>query len=569
MIIKDFYNVAIYCRLSRDDETQGESSSISTQKNMLSSYVQERGWRIVDYYVDDGISGTTFERGGFKRMIDDIEDGKVNMVITKDLSRLGRDYLKTGFYTECFFPENDVRYIAVNDGIDTINNDNDIAPFKNILNEMYAKDISKKIKSAYKVRIARGDYHGAFAPFGYSKDPNNKGKLMVDPESSETVRFIFDLAKQGYGAARIRTVLVEKQMLTPAAYLHKLDSKYYAKMFTGTNPTPVYAWSSGMVERILDNEIYIGNMIHYKEVSVSYKSKRRQHQPRDKWVRSENTHEPIIDRDTWDLVQERFLHRGVLPRTNPPNIFQRIVRCADCGAAMWLSTLQKNPKTGEKSQRRYFHCVTYREFGKTKCASHNTSHKALYDIVLNDIQAYARLALRHPEELLETLCDTENSQRRKMIERLNGDYKKSSDRLAEIDNLLQRLFEENVSGRMNHDNYTAMFARYQNEQTQLAAKVQNLARQLERLRESRDNSQKWIDLIAKYADLQELDAPIINELCEKIMVHNAEKVDGKRVQKIEIFYRFVGKIPTVEGEPEHEIHGSRHLCDDKSASESA
>ena len=201
-----FYNAAVYCRLSKDDLSHGESSSISTQKAMLTKYITDNNWRVHDYYVDDGISGTTFEREDFQRMISDVEAGKVNMVITKDLSRLGRDYLKTGYYTEVYFPENEVRYIALNDGVDTLNQNNDIAPFKNILNEMYAKDISKKIKSAFKVKFARGDYHGAFAPFGYAKDPVNKTKLIVDDESGETIRLIFDLAKQGYGAARIRTV---------------------------------------------------------------------------------------------------------------------------------------------------------------------------------------------------------------------------------------------------------------------------------------------------------------------------------------------------------------------------
>jgi site-specific DNA recombinase len=258
---QDFYNVAIYCRLSKDDESHGESTSISTQKAMLTRYVQDNNWRITDYYIDDGVSGTTFERSGFKRMIDDIEEGKVNMVITKDLSRLGRDYLKTGYYTEVYFPESDVRYIALNDGIDTLKSENDIAPFKNILNEMYAKDISRKIKSAYKVRIARGDYHGAFAPFGYAKDPDNKGKLIIDKESSETVKLIFSLAKQGLGAARIRNVLIEKKLPTPSAYLNKLNpQKYYTKMYQNAPETLFYAWSHGGVERILDNEIYIGNL---------------------------------------------------------------------------------------------------------------------------------------------------------------------------------------------------------------------------------------------------------------------------------------------------------------------
>ena len=563
---QSFYNAAIYCRLSRDDLSQGESSSIQTQKALLTKYVSDNGWRVVAYYVDDGISGTTFERSGFKQMIEDIEDGKINMVVTKDLSRLGRDYIKTGYYSEVWFPENGVRYIALNDGIDTLKSDNDIAPFKNILNEMYAKDISKKIKSAYKVKIARGDYHGAFAPFGYAKDPVNKGKLIIDPESSETIRLIFDMAKQGMGAARIRTALIDRKMLTPSAYLYKQKpEKWYTKMYQDADPKKFCSWSMGAVERILDNEIYIGNMIHYKEVTVSYKSKRRQNQPRDKWVRSENTHEPIIDRETWDLVQERFLHRGRLPRTNPPNIFQRIVRCADCGKPMWLCCNQKSPLTGQKTERRYFHCTTYREFGPTKCSCHSTSHKAVHEIVLNDIREYARLAVERPKELLKTLTESENKQKQTAYRQAQKDYDSGIRRLGELERLLRRLFEENVAGRMNDENYEAMFSQYQAEQQSLKEQVDELSKKLAVLGEIHDNSQKWIELIAKYKDLQELDAPIINELCEKIMLHQAYKIDGKRVQKIEIFYRFVGKLPMAGGNPEHEIHGSRHLCVSKEA----
>ena len=307
-----------------------------------------------------------------------------------------------------------------------------------------------------------------------------------------------------------------------------------------------YAWTVGMVERILDNEIYIGNMIHYKEVSVSFKSKRRQHQPRDKWVRSENTHEPIIDRETWNLVQERFLHRGRLPRTNPPNIFARIVRCADCGKQMWLTPLQKNPKTGEKSERRYFQCVTNREYGSLKCTMHNASHKAVCAIVLNDIRTFASIAVETPDKLLSILTEVENKQKKEKYAQMQSEYKTGKNRLNELELLLQRLFEENVTGRLNDANYNMMFGKYQAEQEQLIITVAEVEKRLAESSEIHDNSQKWIDLIAKYVDLKELDAPIINELCEKIMINEAEKIDGKRTQRIEIYYRFIGKLPESE-----------------------
>ncbi len=495
------YNVAVYCRLSKDDMTHGESSSIQNQKLMLTKYATEQNWHIYDYYVDDGISGTTFEREGFKRMIDDIEDGKINLVITKDLSRLGRDYLKTGYYTEVFFPENNVRYIALNDGIDTLNSNNDIAPFKNILNEMYAKDISRKVKSAYKVKFARGDYHGAFAPFGYAKDPNNSKKLIIDEESARTVRLIFELSKQGYGCARIRTELEKREIITPAAYLHKQNPMYFTSKFIGAPESRNYAWWCGAIERILENEIYIGNTVHYKEVTVSYKDKRRQNQSRDKWQTTENTHEAIIDRETWELVRDRYGHRGRIPAIHEPNIFSRIVRCADCGRSMVLSPNQKNPKTGEYTDRRYFSCGTYQEMGKNQCTLHNTSFRAVYTILLNDIRQYAKLALEQPDELIAALSEKSDKQKRNAFEQAKRENNKGIQRMSELSMLLQKLFEENLSGKINATHYAMISKRYQEEYEQLEVKTQELSKQLERANEQDDNNQKWVELIAKYADL--------------------------------------------------------------------
>jgi len=539
-----FYNAAIYCRLSKDDINLNESSSIQTQKAMLTKYVQDNGWRVVSYYVDDGISGTTFERDGFKRMLEDIEDGKINMVITKDLSRLGRDYLKTGYYTECYFPENDVRYIALNDGIDTINSDNDIAPFKNVLNEMIAKDLSKKIKSAFRVKFANGEYHGTFAPFGYAKDPENKGRLIIDPESAQAVRLVYDLARQGYGAMRIRTTLTEMKVLTPSAYLHKVNPKNYAKLYDNAAEHVFYSWSTGQVERILDNEIYIGNMIHHKEIQVSFKDRRRQRQPREKWHRVKGTHEPIIEPELWYMLRERFQHRGGVTRKYPKNVFARIARCADCGRSMWLTPCQYDSHLQKMTERRYLHCSTNRTYrSKHMCATHTINYSKLCELVLNDVHQYAALALENPDNLLTDLSDMENKQRQKNLKRLKDEHKSSSDRLCELSSLLQKLFEENATGRMSDANYEMLFRKYQDEQESLAPLVEELSDRLKVLDEAKDNSRKWIDLIAKYRDLKELDAEIVNELIEKIVIHQAEKIEGKRTQKVEIFYRFVGQIP--------------------------
>lgn len=419
----------------------------------------------------------------------------------------------------------------------------------------------KKIKSAYRVKVAKGEYHGAFAPFGYMKDPNHKGKLIIDPVSSKTVKLIFELAKQGYGSARIRTVLINQKILTPAAYLYtKNPEKWYTKKFKNAPEKEFYAWMLCMIDRIRDNEIYIGNMIHYREISVSYKTKRRQSQPRDKWVRNEHTHEPIIDMETWNLVQERYRHRGRLPRICDLNIFQRIARCADCGRSMWLTPGQFNRKTGERTTLRYLQCQTNRDYGKTKCSLHNTSYKALKALILNDIRHYAKLAMEQPDELIKSLTDAENKHRQEAQKQAKRDYSKGTRRLAELENLLKKLFEENVAGRINDENYQTLLNSYQAEQKELKLLTEELSKKLSAFSEETENSRKFVDLIAKYADLQELDAPIVNELCEKILVHQAQKIDGRRVQKIEIFYRFIGKISSADGNSESNIRGSKHYA---------
>jgi len=535
------YNAAIYCRLSQDDKQTGTSLSIQNQQTLLTEYVQENGWRVADCYIDDGISGTTFERGDFKRMLEDIEQGKINMVVTKDLSRLGRDYLKTGYYTEVYFPEHDVRYVALNDGIDTLNRISDIIPFKNILNEMYAKEISRKIKSAFRAKFERGEYHGANAPLGYAKDPDSK-KLVIDENSAETIRLIFKLSSQGNGMAKIRNVLIAEKHLTPSAYLYTHNPKYYAKKFENGGEQALYAWSNNAVSQILKNEVYIGNTLHHKEKTVTFKGKRRQQSPKDQWLRTENTHEPLVSLDIWEAVQQRFQSRTKQTRTNPESVLGQTVRCVDCGSIMWLSPIQRSKVTGErlKAGTRYMRCATYNLYGKTKCESHNVNYNRLCQIILEDIRHYAKLALADPTSLIKALNKDDNTQKRASGQKAKQEHEGITKRLAELERRLQRLFEESIAGALTDANYSVLVAKYQQEQAALMQQAGELAAQLEALETSAHNSVKWTALIAKYADLQELNTGIVTELCEKILVHNAEMVDGKRYQKIEIFYRFIG-----------------------------
>ena len=543
--MKQHYNTAIYCRLSKDDEKLGIALSIQNQKTLLTDYVQKNGWRVADYYIDSGYSGRNFDRPEFKRMIADIEQGKVDMVIVKDMSRFGRDYLNAGYYIELYFPEKDVRFIALNDGIDSLNKNTDIVPFRNILNEFYARDISKKIKSAVKAKFERGEYHGANAPFGYAK--HNK-RLVINEVTAKTVRLIFDMSAQGNGVMRIRNALVAGKHLTPSAYLHLQNPKFYAKKFENADETAYYEWSTAMIPTILKNEVYIGNTIHYKEKSRDFKQKKRQTNPKDQWLRIENTHEPIISLEVWEKVQARFQGREQLKRTNPASVLGNVVKCADCGNNMWVSSIQRSKVTGErfKAGTRYMRCLTHNMFGNTKCLSHNINYNKLCQLVLDDIRYFAKIALEQPQELIKSLNKSDNAQKRAYARKVKQDYERKLKRLNELERLLQRLFEDNAIGVVADTNYAVLFEEYQQEQIVLTEQVAELSAQVEELANNADNSEKRTTIIAKYADLQELNPYIVEELCEKILIHQAEKVDGKRIQKIEIFYRFIGEAPITE-----------------------
>ena len=543
-----YYNVAIYCRLSRDDEKFGNSISIQNQRTLLTEYVHENGWRVADCYIDESVSGTTFERGGFKRMIDDIENGKINLVITKDLSRLGRDYLKTGYYTEVYFPEKNVRYIALNDGIDTLDRNAEIIPFKNILNEMYAKEISRKIKSSMSAKFERGEHHGACVPFGYALDRNSK-KLLIDENSAETVRLIFRLSAQGYGSLRIRNALVGGKHYTPSAYLNSKNPKYYSKKYENADEQALCEWSADMVRKILKNEAYIGNTIHYKEKPTAFKANRRQINPKDQWLCVEHTHEPIIDLNDWETVQKRVQNYSKQIRTSPVSVLGKTVRCADCGRLMYLFPIKKK-KSGEimGTGLRYMICTTYLGYGKTKCGTHTVNYNNLCGLILEDIRHYAKLALDNPTTLIKALNKCDNEQKQATNRKTQLDYDFAIKRLCEVERLLQRLFEESASGILSSTNYAVLVGRYQQEQAVLMEQAKELTDQLKALEDDACSSDKWIALIAKYADLKELNSNIVEELCEKVLVHQAETINGAREQKIEIFYNFIGEAPVLESE---------------------
>jgi DNA invertase Pin-like site-specific DNA recombinase len=530
------YNTALYLRLSRDDELQGESGSIQTQRMMLRQYAAENGLSVVDEYIDDGWSGTNFDRPGFQRMIDDIEEGKINCVVTKDLSRLGRNYILTGQYTEIYFPSKGVRYIAINDNVDTNNGESELAPFLNILNEMHARQTSKKVKAAMHTRFANGAHYGTYAPIGYVKDPEKKGHLLVDSETRWIVEKIFDLASHGAGAAKITNILLREQVPTPG-WLNYQRYGTFAHIYEGAPEEKRFAWTIAQVKSILKEETYIGNSIHNKQSNISFKNKKKVRKPKEEWYRVENTHEAIISEDVFRQVQEQILSRRRKQKNGKTQIFSGLVRCADCG---W--TLAYGENKANKKPYGYFCCSQYRQ-GLQQCKAHYIRFDVLYPYVLSRVQYWSGLAQKDDEKLLKQLLKASDNQRNSSKKKNATDLRKAEKRKAEVDGLFAKMYEDWSAGRITEYNFNMLSEKYQREQQELEEKIQKIREAVETAVQTESDAGKWVDLIKQYTNPTELTAELLNTLIEKIVVHEAIKhEDGSREQEVEIFYRFIGKI---------------------------
>ena len=531
------YNTALYLRLSRDDELQGESSSITTQRLMLRQYANEQGLNIVDEYVDDGWSGTNFERPGFQRMITDIEGGKVNCVVTKDLSRLGRNYILTGQYTELYFPGRGVRYIAINDGVDSAKGESEIAPFKNIINEWVARDTSRKVKAAMQTKFAAGAHYGAYAPLGYRKNPEAKGKLLIDGDTRWIVEKIFNLAFYGMGAAKITKTLIGEKVPTPA-WLNFQRYGTFAHIFAGQPESKRYLWTIAQVRGVLKDETYIGNSVHNKQSTVSFKSKKKIRKPEEEWFRVEDTHEAIISKDVFRQVQGQIRNRRRQQKDKTTQIFAGLVKCADCGWSLRFGTNSQN-----RTPYSYFSCSYYGQFGKGYCSAHYIRYDVLYAYVLARLQYWSGEAEQDEGKLLRRLLKTGDRERAAAKKKAAAEQKKAQKRQREVDALFAKMYEDRVAEKITERNFSMLSAKYQNEQAELTEKVQNLQEQLAKSEQESCDAEKWIALIKQYANPAELTAPLLNALIEKIVVHEPTTgEDGSREQEVEIFYRFIGKI---------------------------
>lgn len=534
------YNTALYMRLSRDDESYGDSVSIETQRTILRQYVSEHPeFHVVGEFVDDGWSGTNFERPQFKRMIEQMEAGNINCLLTKDLSRFGREHIMMGYYLEFVFPALKVRYIAVHDNEDTDRGLSDVVPFKNLFNEFTAKDTSRKVKNSFRAKFLNGERISAFAPIGYKKDPEVRNRLIVDEETRWIVERIFSLAVHGMGAAKVTKTLIEEQVPTPG-WLNYTRYGTFANIYAGAPEEKRYAWTIAQVKSILKDETYIGNTIHYRETNISYKNKHRVRKSPDEWLRVENTQEAIISRDVFDRVQEQIASRRRKMKDADTQIFAGLLRCADCGWSMSFATNRTVKKPFS-----YFNCTSYRQFGKVagKCSAHYIRYDTLYAYVLARLQYWSEQAAQDEARLLDRLLNASSKEQSARRKKRAAELKRAEKRKAVVDGQFVKLYEDWSAGRITEYNFTMLSAKYQGEQEELSGKISQLTAEIAEEKQTEDDAGKWLAMIRQFAYPTELTAPLLNTLIEKIVVHEAVKAeDGMREQEIEIYYRFIGKI---------------------------
>ena len=529
---------AIYCRLSRDDDLAGDSNSIIHQKDMLTRYARERDFPNVSVYSDDGWSGTNFERPDWKRLISDIEAGKVGIVLVKGLSRVGRDYLRVGFYTEVTFPQNGVRFIAVNNGVDSANqSENDFAPFLNIMNEWYARDISKKRRISNKIKGNAGEPMGQ-PPYGYIKDPNDPKHWIVDDEAAQVVRRVYSMTLEGFGTEQIATQLEKDGVLTPRVYWLTKGIKRPGK---GKQQPPT-KWNSSTITKILSLQEYCGDILNFKTYSKSYKNKKRIDNDRENWVVFQNVHEAIIERAVYEQVQQK---RGKIRkrRTNngEHNMFSGLLVCADCGSNLHFHFNQGNPEI------KYFNCSNYKGNRGTCTSTHYVRVDFLEEVVLGEIRRLTKFASLYEDEFVKAVIG--HSQQAEQTDRKlkEKELRTLLARDEELDGLFERIYEDNVSGKLSDDRFAKMSRRYEEEQKELAEKIKKLRSEIEKQSSRSMTTDMFIGLVRKYTRARKLTPRMLNELVEKIEVFNAEKIDGVWEQRLRIHYNCVGtiEIPTV------------------------
>jgi len=524
---------ALYCRLSRDDELQGDSNSIKNQKAILQKYAADNGFRNTQVFVDDGYSGTTFDRPDWQRLSGMIGEGLIGTLIVKDMSRLGRDYLQVGMLTEMVFPNNDVRFIAINNGVDSINGtENDMTPFINLFNEFYAKDTSRKIRAVFKAKGNAGKPLCTNPPYGYIKDPEDKLHWIIDEEAAEVVREIFHLCVQGYGVSKIANIITAKHVMNPTAHAKALGIGVSDNRSTADD----YKWGNGTISHMLTRQEYIGNTVNFKTYRKSYKQKKQLKNDPENWQIFEGTHEAIIDKETFAIVQRiREGRRRVTPMGEMP-ILSGMLFCADCGAKLYQVRHR-----GWTHDKEHFVCATYRKV-KGGCSSHQIRNVVVEELLLDGIRSITAFAKDHEDEFVQMVTDKTRAEVNKSLRADKRELEQAQARAGKLDGIIQSLYEDNLDGKISDERFAKMTASYEEEQETLESRIRELKEAIGTVTESTCNVDVFLKLVRKYTDIHELNAEIIREFVEKIYIYKAERIDGKRIQRIKIVWNCIGEF---------------------------
>ena len=520
--------VRLYARLSKDDgDADKESNSITNQLQMLRYNAKEKGFEVIGEYVDDGYSGTTFNRPDLNRMIKDaMDDPEPSGIMVKDMSRFGRNNAMFMYYVEEIFPNNDILFIALNDDVDTRFDENEMMPFKSIMNEYYARDTSKKIRSVKKTTALSGGFCGSFAPYGYVVDPENKRKLLVDPDTAPIVKRIFELSKQGNSVHQIARTLCEDGVLIPRAYRAMKNGT----LETSTGFKFPTDWVAKNVKMILENQVYLGHMVSHKTQTKSFKNKKPVAVPKEEWIIVRNTHEAIIDEETFELVQKFISVKKQPNKTGRPNIFVGLVKCPDCGRNMAFS----NPNGREPR----FRCRTYVR-NSNLCTTHAISYEALQQVVMSDIQKHIKNMEALGDQFIQEMHELSEKGGSKKIKQFEKDLEVAEKRIAEIDSVIMKLFEQNALGKISDERFEKMSSAYESEQKELAQKRDELRTKIRAEEKKTQSTNQFLETIRKYETVTELNRSMLVELIDSIYVYQAEGTGKDRKQRVEINYRFL------------------------------
>ena len=522
---------ALYARLSKDDDLVGDSNSIVHQKEILAKYAKEHGFTNIEFYVDDGFSGTNFNRPDFQRMMADAEEGKISTVIVKDMSRFGRDYIMVGYYTEIYFSNLDIRFIAINDNVDSnIQTENDLTPFKNVFNEWYARDTSKKIRAVFKAKGNSGKHLTTNPPFGYKKDPNDKDKWIIDDEAAATVRRIFQMYVEGYRISEIGHKLTEEKVETPILY--------YMNRGIKTNARSEYPeiWDLMSIKYILSQTAYAGHTVNFQTAVKSYKTKKQIRLPKEDWLIYRNTQEPIIDEKTFETVQQMRKVKRARTKYNEPNMFSGLLYCADCGNHLTIQRVARNRKMDN------FSCATYRKKKKGLCSCHRILVSDLETIVKEDLQKVCEYVLFHEKEFTDEYLSGSKKETVKFQAKTKAELKRLSERQEEIGRIIRKLYEDNVNDKITDERFDFLAKSYEDEGNDLKTKIQEFKNALASSVQDEEKLSKFLKVVKSYTEIEELTPEILNSFIEKIYIGETEKYDGRKMQEVEIIYKFVGAI---------------------------